>query len=69
MGTFSEQIINEYGDGKKYGVSIRYSLEEPDNLLGTGGALKNASELLNGDLKTKYGKLILRGDNILLISP
>jgi len=31
--------------------------------------LENAAELLNGDQKTKYGKLILRGDNILLISP
>jgi len=55
VGTFSEQIINEYGDGKKYGVSIRYSLEEPDNLLGTGGALKNASELLNDSFFVMYG--------------
>ena len=31
--------------------------------------LENASQLENGELKTKYGKLILRGDNILLISP
>lgn len=31
--------------------------------------LENAEELEDGKLKTKYGKLILRGDNVLLISP
>jgi small nuclear ribonucleoprotein len=31
--------------------------------------LENAEELSNGQVKTKYGKLILRGDNVLLISP
>ncbi|MBU1120259.1 small nuclear ribonucleoprotein [Candidatus Micrarchaeota archaeon] len=31
--------------------------------------LENAEELLDGQPKTKYGKLILRGDNVILISP
>ena len=31
--------------------------------------LENAQELKNGEIKTKYGKLILRGDNVLFISP
>ena len=31
--------------------------------------LEGAEQLLNGEVKTKYGKLILRGDNVLLISP
>ncbi len=31
--------------------------------------LENAEELEKGKLKTKYGKLILRGDSVLLISP
>ncbi len=31
--------------------------------------LENAELLENGEPKTKYGKLILRGDNVLLISP
>ena len=31
--------------------------------------LENAESLENGQTKTKYGKVILRGDNILLISP
>ena len=31
--------------------------------------LENAQELKDGEIKTKFGKLILRGDNVLLISP
>lgn len=31
--------------------------------------LEGAEQLENGEPKTKYGKLILRGDNVLLISP
>ncbi len=31
--------------------------------------LENAESWENGQPKTKYGKIILRGDNILLISP
>ncbi len=31
--------------------------------------LENAEQLENGQTKTKYGKLVLRGDNVLLISP
>lgn len=31
--------------------------------------LENAESMESGEPKTKYGKVILRGDNILLISP
>ena len=31
--------------------------------------LENAQQLENGEPKTKFGKLILRGDNVLLINP
>ncbi|MEK6902514.1 MAG: LSM domain-containing protein [archaeon] len=31
--------------------------------------LESAESLDNGEPKTKYGKVVLRGDNILLISP
>ncbi|MAG18133.1 MAG: hypothetical protein CL944_01525 [Candidatus Diapherotrites archaeon] len=31
--------------------------------------LEDAEKLENGESKTKFGKLILRGDNVLLISP
>lgn len=31
--------------------------------------LENAEQLVDGQTKTKYGKLILRGDNVIMISP
>ena len=31
--------------------------------------LENAFQLDNGEPKTKYGKLMVRGDNVILISP
>ena len=55
VGTFSEQIVNYFGDGKKFGVSIKYSVEKPNNLLGTAGALKNAQEYLDDTFFVTYG--------------
>ncbi len=31
--------------------------------------LESAEQLENGEPKTKYGKLMVRGDNVILISP
>ena len=31
--------------------------------------LENAEELVNGETKKKYGKLMIRGDTVILISP
>ncbi|HZX34019.1 MAG TPA: LSM domain-containing protein [archaeon] len=31
--------------------------------------LENAEKLENGEAKNKYGKVLLRGDNVTLISP
>ncbi len=31
--------------------------------------LENAAQLVNGEVKTKYRQLILRGDNVILIAP
>jgi NDP-sugar pyrophosphorylase family protein len=53
LGHMREQIESYFGDGKRYGVSIRYSAEE--RLLGTAGALKNAESLLADTFFTLYG--------------
>jgi len=48
-----EQIERHFGDGREYGVNIKYSVE--DKLLGTAGALKRAEALLNDIFFTMYG--------------
>jgi len=47
------QIKSVFGNGVKYGVNIRYSLEEKP--LGTAGALKEAEGLLDDVFFTMYG--------------
>ena len=31
--------------------------------------LENASQVVEGELKTKYGKALIRGDSVIMISP
>ncbi|MFA5931340.1 MAG: LSM domain-containing protein [archaeon] len=31
--------------------------------------LENASQIVEGEMKTKYGKVMVRGDSVILISP
>jgi len=31
--------------------------------------LENAQELVDGEMKTNYGKVLLRGDSVILVSP
>lgn len=53
LGHLGEQIERYFGDGQKFGVSIRYSIEEKP--LGTAGALRNAKDLLNDIFFCMYG--------------
>lgn len=46
IGYIGEQVRAFFGDGKRFGLKIRYS-EERERLLGTGGALKQAQNLLD----------------------
>lgn len=66
VGSLWEKIADYFGDGRKWGINIKYSIEK-DKLLDTGGALKKAGKLLdnkfivlNGDtyLPIDYNKLI-----------
>lgn len=51
----------------KGNMSVRGTLKAFDVHMNV--VLENAESLENGNPKTKYGKVLLRGDNILLISP
>jgi len=58
-GYLHEQIVEYFGDGSKFGVSIQYR-EDGEKPLGTGGAIKNCADLIkyedvlvmNGDILT-----------------
>ena len=66
LGHMGEQIERHFGNGRKYGVSIKYSLE--DKLLGTAGALKKAEAWLNDVFFTMYGDSYLFLDFSLVMS-
>lgn len=54
VGYLSEPIKEYFGDGSKFGLKIIYSCEK-NQLLGTGGAIKNAEKYLNNDFAIMYG--------------
>ena len=54
VGHLSEKIIEYFGDGKKFGVNIRYSHDDKKPL-GPIGALKNAEPLLDEVFFIMYG--------------
>ncbi len=58
-GYLAEQVREYFGDGASYKLRIRYSQEEGGDLLGTGGALKQAESLLD-----EYF-LVINGDTYL----
>jgi MurNAc alpha-1-phosphate uridylyltransferase len=53
IGHLGQQIMDTFGNGHKYGMSISYSIE--DKPLGTAGALKNAEALLGDIFFIMYG--------------
>lgn len=52
----SEIFTPYFGDGSQWGISIKYAVEKEP--LGTGGAIRNAAQLLNSDESI----VILNGD-------
>ncbi len=62
-GYLKEKIIEEVGSGRKYGVRIGYVIE--DEPLGTGGAVKNAGHILEGDEEF----IVVNGDILTDLDP
>lgn len=54
VGYLHEKIREYFGTGRKYGVKLAYSTEK-NKLLGTAGALKNASGFLDREFMVMYG--------------
>ena len=66
VGHKGEIIQNYFGNGSNYNIPIRYSYEE--TLLGTGGALRNAIDLLEDRFVVLYGDTFLNIDYIKIIN-
>jgi MurNAc alpha-1-phosphate uridylyltransferase len=58
VGHLGEMIENVLGDGHRFGLSIKYSYDGP-GLVGTGGALKKAADLLGKEYFVLYGDSFL----------
>jgi len=54
VGYLGEMIVEQYGDGSKWGVEIQYSFDG-EKLLGTGGALIRALPKLGDAFYVLYG--------------
>jgi len=78
VGYMGEQIVDRIGNGSKFGTKVEYSVEKEP--LGTGGALKNAKNLLagqdsffmlNGDVLTQLdpNNLHVAGSHIIALVP
>lgn len=55
VGHLGEKIREVVGDGRQFGMKVVYSWEDPEALLGTGGALVNALPLLGRQFLILYG--------------
>jgi len=62
-GYLGQMIVDQYGDGSKWGMHIDYSFDGP-KLLGTGGALIRALPLLRDAFYVLYGDSYLPVDYI-----
>lgn len=62
VGNYSHKIRDFLKDGSQFGVRVRYSYEDKDNLLGTGGAIKNALSLVEENFCVLYGDSYLDED-------
>lgn len=61
VGYLGEMIEKEFGDGRAWGIELKYSFDGA-SLLGTGGALKNALPFLGEKFLILYGDSYLPVD-------
>ena len=55
VGKFGSMIEDYVGDGSFWGLRVKYSYEDENSLLGTGGAIKNAEDILPRKFMIMYG--------------
>lgn len=62
VGFHGDRVQKHVGDGSAFGMRVRYSYEDPAQLLGTGGALLNALPHLREMFFVLYGDSYLPTD-------
>ncbi len=60
LGHLANKVIEYFGDGSKFGVSIKYSIESEQ--LGTAGAVKLAKELIKDKFCVYYADTLSKTD-------
>lgn len=66
VGHLGEKVEDYFGDGSKWGVTVKYSYDGP-KLMGPAGALKGAEPLLKECFFVTYGDAYLRVDYRLIM--
>lgn len=62
IGMKGDMIEQYVGNGERFGMRVQYSREDPERLLGTGGALLNAWPMLRDEFFVMYGDSYLPTD-------
>lgn len=62
IGMKGDMIERHVGNGGRFGMRVQYSREDPERLLGTGGALLNAWPMLEDEFFVMYGDSYLPTD-------
>ncbi|MBI4010224.1 MAG: nucleotidyltransferase family protein [Candidatus Aenigmarchaeota archaeon] len=62
IGYLAEHIVKYFGNGSSMGINIQYVSEK--HPLGTGGALKNAENLVNSTFVCTYGDVLFGNINL-----
>jgi NDP-sugar pyrophosphorylase family protein len=67
IGHKGDMIVDHVGDGSRWEMNVSYAQEDPDNLLGTGGALVNALDQLQDAFFVLYGDSYLPCDYRMIV--
>lgn len=62
LGYLPEPIVKHFGDGEKFGVSIKYTFENPKKPLQTAGAIRQSIRYIEDDLIVTYADILRKLD-------
>lgn len=55
-------IVDYFGDGKKFGVKIQYTFEDPNYPLGSAGAIRESEKFIDDDFIVTYADILRKLD-------